>query len=181
MTNTQTKTSAQPNSTKGQKIKTPPYSTAEQKALHDILQKAYPVIDSKNLKPLAIGIFKELQEKSGLEKKRLEAFFNWYCGPKYQSILKAGEPRYNLNNEIVGEVTLEEETHTTNQLEKRNLNFVIDRLFVILVAKGETEKLQKLFQAGFKPSNKVDLINLAKKLTTKSDDVLNILSKYNLG
>lgn len=161
------------------KVKKLTYSTTEQKALHDILHKAYPIIDSNNIKPLAVGIFKELQEKSGLPKEKLKAFLKWYCGLKYQGVLKVGEPRYKLNGEIVGEVTLQHETFTQNQIDNRNLNFVIDRLFFILVAKAERTKLDNLFKAGFRPSGKIDLITLAKKLTTKSDDILQILSNYN--
>ena len=180
MTDKENKLPAQSDNVKSQKIKNLPYSTAEQKALHDILHKAYPIIDSNNIKPLAVGIFKELQEKSGLPKERLKAFLKWYCGLKYLSVLKVGEPRYNLKGEIVGEVTLQHETFTQNQIDNKNLNFVIDRLFFILVAKAERTKLDNLFKAGFRPSGKIDLITLAKKLTTKSDDILQILSNYDL-
>ena len=180
MTDKENKPLVQLDNVKSQKIKNLPYSTAEQKALHDILHKAYPIIDSNNIKPLAIGIFKELQEKSGLPKERLKAFLKWYCGLKYQSVLKVGEPRYNLKGEIVGEVTLQHETFSQNQIDNKNLNFVIDRLFFILVAKAETTKLDNLFKAGFRSSGKIDLITLAKKLTSKSDDILDILSNYDL-
>ena len=61
---------------KEEKVKSFPYSTSEQKALHDILHKTYPIIDSTNIKPLAIGFLKELEEKTGLSKERLKSFLN---------------------------------------------------------------------------------------------------------
>lgn len=163
-----------------EKIKNHPYSSEEQKALHDILHKTYPIINAKNPKPLAIGIFKDLQEKSGLPKERLQAFFKWYCGRKYRTTLKAGQPRYNLNGEIVGEVTPEQEVFFYEKFDVKNLTFILDRLFFILVAKGQVERLSNLLQAGFKPSKNVDLVTLAKKLNTHSEEILNVLTEYNL-
>jgi len=157
-----------------------PYSTAEQKALHDILHKTYPIIDSNNIKPLAIGFLEELIEKTGLSKERLKTFLKWYCGSKYQTVLKAGEPRYNLSGQPVENVTTEDEIFAQIKLDNRDIYFIIDKLFFLLVGKKDAKRLESFLQAGFRPSKKIDLTTLAKNLTSKNEDVLNILSAYEL-
>lgn len=147
------------------------YSTEEQKALHDILNKTYPIINSNNIKPLSIGFIKELQEKTGLSKERLKGFLRWYCGSKYQKILKAGELRYNLNGEIVGEVSISEEHYAQLKLNSNNSYYVLDRLFIILINDKDLKKLEALLKAGFRPS---------KNLLSENLDILNLLVKYDI-
>ena len=158
----------------------PSYSISEQKALHDILHKTYPIIDSDNIKPLAIGFLEELQEKTGLSKEKLKTFLKWYCGSKYQTVLKAGEPRYNLSGEPVENVTIQDELFAQAKLDNKDIYFIIDKLFLLLVGKKDVKRLESFLQAGFRPSKKVDLITSAKKLTSKSEDILNVLSAYDL-
>ena len=47
--------------------------------------------------------------------------------------MKAEEPRYNLNGEIVGEVTTSEAHYAQLKLNNKNSGFVLDRLFFTLV------------------------------------------------
>lgn len=73
----------------------------------------YPACFSDPVKPLAIGIIKDiLQEKTELKvsARKLRKFCNIYCNtPEYKTALKAGTPRVDLIGNVTG---LVEEKHT---------------------------------------------------------------------
>jgi hypothetical protein len=73
----------------------------------------YPACFSDPVKPLAIGIIKDiLQEKTELKvsARKLRKFCNIYCNtPEYKTALKAGTPRVDLIGNVTG---LAEEKHT---------------------------------------------------------------------
>ena len=97
-----------------------PLDIKELNLLYRILNGKYPNVINKR-KPLAKGIMHEIQEELRLELETVAHFCKWYCGINYKKLLKEGASRYNLQGEITGTVTKEEEAGAKALVERRLL------------------------------------------------------------
>lgn len=80
------------------------------------LQTKYPNCFTRPVKPLAIGIYKELLgecEELGISGVQLKSFFKAYCkNSKYRELIVVGAERVGLKGKVTSLVT-EEEAHKT--------------------------------------------------------------------
>lgn len=82
--------------------------------------KAYPAAFTLNEpKPLKIGIHKDLQQAEDLTEKLVKRVLaNYVKLPRYLNSIKADADRVDLNGQVCGQVTAEEETFAQEQLKR---------------------------------------------------------------
>lgn len=101
----------------------------ESKQILKLLQTKYPLCFSIPVKPLAIGISKEVieLEKDNFSKQQIRRFFRRYCSDyRYKKLLVEGAQRFNLDGTPAALVTKEEvPPRLTNSLTLKNLKFLI--------------------------------------------------------
>jgi sRNA-binding protein len=85
----------------------------------DLLADLYPhCFDRLNRRPLKVGICEEvIAQHPELSRCRIKRLLKKYTqSPAYCSALKAGMPRIDLDGNVAGEVTLEDEQHALIQM-----------------------------------------------------------------
>ena len=83
------------------------------KTLQLLITQLPNTFSDKNPKILKIGIHKDLKEKTTLSSNTIKHFLRKYChAKKYIAALIEGAPRYDLEGNIAGHVTIEETPKT---------------------------------------------------------------------
>jgi ProP effector len=102
-----------PNSTK----KPDPASTIE--VLAELFPAAFVADQQLSHRPLKVGIHQDLIHRSVLQEGECRAVFRFYTSRRsYQKALAAGGPRFDLDGNVAGEVTAEQQEFARTKLEQ---------------------------------------------------------------